>query len=175
MPAKMSKPKCALRGCKEHHTLMSKFCLKHIHNNDQKEESTVGEKKKKTQKSVAKKKASKKKAPKKKASKKKAPKKKASKKKAGTNKNGETRGNLGLGNGTKAQKRAAKAAALYPRIAWRDEVEEFKKGKKVRLCIELSTPGSAQVTRVRLVASDYCKGLSISTVGAEIIFEKGGA
>jgi hypothetical protein len=169
MTAKMSKPKCALRGCKEHHTLMSKFCLKHIPRGNPTEEIKVSEKKK-TQKSVTKKVA------KKKAPKKKAPKKKASKKKkAGTNKNGETRGNLGLGNGTKAQKRAAKAAALYPRIAWRDEVEEFKKGKKVRLSIELSTPGSAQVTRVRLVASDYCKGLSISTVGAEIIFEKGGA
>jgi hypothetical protein len=158
----MTKPKCAVRGCKDHHTLMSKFCLKHIPRGNPTEEIKVSEKKK-TLKSVTKKKAAKKKAA------------KGRGKGPRTNKHGEKRGNLGIGNGTRAQKAAAKDAALYPRINWREEVESFRKGKKKQFSIELSTPGSAQVTRVRLVASDYCDGLLITTLGAEIIFAKGGA
>ena len=132
--------------------------------------------KKKAGKKAGKKAAPKKAAPKKKKKKKKkkaAPKKAAPKKAAPNKKKKSAKKGAGVGNGTPAQKKAAAATKGVPRIQWRAEVERFRKAKAKNMKLELSTPGSAQVTRVRLTQSDYCKGLTVRTEGAFIFFKKG--
>ena len=147
MSARMSKPTCAEARCTEDHTLMSKFCLSHIHSNTE-EGSLVSAPVVETQKTSAK--GSRKKA---------APKRKStpSKRKA-----------------TPAQRTAAKAASAFPQIKWEDEVRAFKKSADRELSIELGSPGSAQVTRVRLTRAPYSKGLKIETCGSNINFFKKG-
>ncbi len=80
----------------------------------------------------------------------------------------------GAGSGTAAQRSAAKAAALFPRLDWEKEIKDFKKSKHRELSIELGSPGSAQVTRVRLVQKSYCRGLLLTTTGAFLNIEKKG-
>jgi hypothetical protein len=76
--------------------------------------------------------------------------------------------------GTTAQYRAAKEAKKHPKVDWFKEVERFNKKKAKTMSIELGSPGSAQVTRVRLIGYGLGKGLDISTTGATIKFRKVG-
>jgi hypothetical protein len=76
--------------------------------------------------------------------------------------------------GTTAQYRAAKEAKKHPKVDWFKEVERFNKKKAKTMSIELGSPGSAQVTRVRLIGYGLGKGLDISTTGAVIKFKKVG-
>ena len=159
-PGAKLQPGCYSPGCDDDRASETdKFCRGHSH----KHKGTKSVKKKAPKKKAAAKKAAKpakKKAAKAKAKpnkKKAAPKKKAAKVK-----------------GTPKQVSAAKAAALFPRIEWKDEVAKFKKSKDRKMQIEMGSPGSAQVTRVRLLASDYCKGLAIASMGRDICFTKKG-
>ena len=135
-------PGCYYPGCNTLHPPNVKFC--NTHSKRMTKEKLVASKKKKA-----------------------APK-KAAKKKATPSKVRST------SRGTFNQLAAAKAAKEYPKIVWRTEVarirKELKKGE-VSL-IELGSPGSAQVTRVRLLRSDFCKGFGITTDGSNIVFEK---
>jgi hypothetical protein len=172
MSAKMSKRNCAEPRCKDDHTLMSKFCLSHIHTNTEDGTLAIPAKSKgaKVDSQKTSVKAKKKAAPKKKT----APS-KAAKAAPKRNSKGAKRSNLGLGNGTPAQIKAAQAAKVFPRIAWEAELNKFKKSKDAELSIELGSPGSAQVTRVRELKKPYARGLRIETVGAIInFFKKGG-
>jgi len=99
-----------------------------------------------------------------------APKKKAAKAK----KPNKAKAKSGKGKGTPAQKKAAKAAALFPRLDWEKEIKDFKKANHRELSIELGSPGSAQVTRVRLIQKSYCRGLLLTTTGAFLNLEKKG-
>jgi hypothetical protein len=76
--------------------------------------------------------------------------------------------------GTTAQYRAAAEAKKHPKVDWSKEVERFNKKKAKTMSIELGSPGSAQVTRVRLIGYGLGKGLDISTTGAVIKFKKVG-
>jgi hypothetical protein len=154
---------CIYPGCSNEQEGKRKFCAG-PHTSQKKETNNV--KKKAPKKKAAAKKAAAKAPSKKKA----APKKKkaaAKKAKAPSKKKAKAKG-------TPKQKSAAKAAALFPRIEWKDEVAKFKKSKDRKMQIEMGSPGSAQVTRVRLLASDYCKGLAISSMGRDICFTKKG-
>ena len=78
----------------------------------------------------------------------------------------------GPGSGTDAQRRAAQAARQYERVPWRETIAAFRKAKGKDMTQDLSSPGSAQVTRVRLNKSGYCKGLYIWTEGHTICITK---
>ena len=75
---------------------------------------------------------------------------------------------------TPAQKAAALKASAFASVNWLQEIAEFRESKKPEARIEMGSPGSAQVTRVRLVQRPDTKGITISTQGAEIVFTKGG-
>ena len=159
MSAKMTKRKCAEKGCTEDHTLMSKFCLGHIHSNSEDGTLTLREiAQPETQKTSVKA----------------AKKKKVTPKRKSTPSKAKAKKGKGKGSGTPAQLKAAKAAKAFPQIHWVDEIKEFKKSKDRELSIELGSPGSAQVTRVRILKASYAKGLRITTVGASINFFKKG-
>jgi hypothetical protein len=183
MAANMSKPGCAQRGCGADHTLMSKYCMAHIHSNDETEATNVTDEapsaldaiingpfsKKKAPKANAKK--AKAKAPKKAKAKAVKPKAKKAKAKKAPSKKAKAKVKK---TGTTAQYRAAKEAKKHPKVDWFKEVERFNKKKAKTMSIELGSPGSAQVTRVRLIGYGLGKGLDISTTGAVIKFKKVG-
>ena len=162
-------PGCYYPGCSEDHNDASKWCPRHSHakdtNNMAAKKSAKKSAKKAAPKKAAKKKAAKKAAPKKAA-------KEAAPKKAATKSPGKRKGTPSKGKATVAQKKAALAARYFPKVQWKNEVETFKKSKDKDMTIELGSPGSAQVTRCRLIEADYCKGLTITTQGAQVIFEK---
>jgi hypothetical protein len=59
-------------------------------------------------------------------------------------------------------------------IDWESEIGAIQKLAKSRfpIAIDLSSPGTAQVTRVRLNKKPYTEGLKITTEGPSLIFEK---
>ena len=147
-------PGCYYPGCEDEHEPAKKFCATHGGNTKMKKPAkapAVVETAEpvETQKTSAKAAKSK---PKKKAAKSK-PKKK----------------------GTPAQLAAAQAAKGFDRIDWSKEISQFLGNKQHRVEFELSTPGSAQVTRVRLLKRGDTKGLTIRTRGTWIEILKKGA
>jgi len=111
-------------------------------------------------KSAAKKKAAPKKAAKKKAAKKakKAAKKKPADRKAAAKKAAKTRAKL------------MDSGKVLESVSWPDIMEKFQKAKKKSDSVEMGSPGSAQVTRVRL-AKKYPK-IHFRTEGTFIHFSK---
>jgi hypothetical protein len=57
-------------------------------------------------------------------------------------------------------------------IDWEHRVMTFKKSKKRKIEITMGTPGSAQVTRVRLREKPYCRSLWITTNGRTLVIGK---
>jgi len=72
--------------------------------------------------------------------------------------------------GTKKQ-RAAAQKRQQP-INWYERLRKFKVGKTQTLKVSMSTPGSAQVTRARLVKQSHLEGIRVTTKGAVINFAK---
>lgn len=74
------------------------------------------------------------------------------------------------GKGTPAQKRAA--STRQDRRDWIVEIEKFRKASANNMRVELGSPGSAQVTRVRLTQWEGFDGLVAFTKGANLFISK---
>lgn len=74
------------------------------------------------------------------------------------------------GKATPAQMKAA--ANRKERIDWYSVVEKFKKAAQKNAIFEMGTPGSAQVTRCRLLAWEGFKGLNACTRGDKLLITK---
>ena len=72
--------------------------------------------------------------------------------------------------GTKKQRTAAQKRQQP--INWYERLRKFKVGKTQTLKVSMSTPGSAQVTRARLVKQSHLEGIRVTTKGAVINFAK---
>ena len=74
-----------------------------------------------------------------------------------------------------APKKAApkKKAKRAPAVDWEAKIKAIKKAKEYPVEIELSSPGVAQVQRVRLHEADYFKGLVATTKGPVITIRRG--
>lgn len=104
--------------------------------------------------------------------------KQSSKKTAGSKKSSTTSGRTK--NGSSSSRRGGKtkkAAVPHKRSAsidWPAEIADIKKlpAKSFPIAVDMGSPGSAQVTRVRLKDKPYCTGLTITTQGTSMIFER---
>lgn len=74
------------------------------------------------------------------------------------------------GKATPAQLKAA--ASRQERVDWVSVVEKFKKAAQKNAIFEMGTPGSAQVTRCRLLAWEGFKGLNALTRGPKLLITK---
>jgi len=72
----------------------------------------------------------------------------------------------------KPKKAAAKERQATP-LNWVTVLTGFKKSKKIQLRLKMGSPGSAQVTRVRLMRrKDYSPKWHCATVGSDIVLSK---
>jgi len=72
--------------------------------------------------------------------------------------------------GTPAQFAAAQKRQTP--IDWITVIDKFRRAKQNNICFEMGTPGSTQVTRVRLVQWEGFEGLNAFTRGSNLFISK---
>lgn len=69
-------------------------------------------------------------------------------------------------------KQVQAAKTRIPRRDWVKDIASFRKAKQNNVAFDMGSPGSAQVTRVRLIDWDGFKGLTCFTRGATLYVTK---